>query len=257
MTTSPPHGGADTESGPKIAAVEDDAEIRDLVVAFLRKDGFGAQGFANGAAFEAARAEQSFDLVILDIMIPGEDGLSICRRLVGANGPAVIILSAKGEDLDRIIGLEVGADDYLPKPFNPRELTARIRSVLRRRAAEPPDHKSVPAYEGRDVLTFAGWRLDVDGRSLTDPNGAPVTLSAGEFALLVAFVQHPRRVVSRDQLIDWTRGSDMAPVDRAIDVQLSRLRRKLGDDPKNPALIKTVRGDGYVFAAEVLRSGAP
>lgn len=239
---------------PKIAIVEDDAEIRDLVIDFLSREGNCVAGFENGAAFDAAFEKNAFDLVILDIMMPGEDGLSICRRLVAAGGPSVIILSAKGEDIERIIGLEIGADDYLAKPFNPRELLARIKSVLRRAKAAPA--VSEPNIDCQ-ILTFAGWRLAIEEHSLFNPEGEPVTLSPGEFSLLTALARHPRRIVSRDQLLDWTRGSDATPVDRAIDVQLSRLRRKLGDDPRNPTLIKTVRGGGYLFAAEVKKAGAP
>lgn len=240
--------------GPSIAIVEDDAEIRDLVVAFLSRENYCVAGFENGAAFDDARETSDFDLVILDIMMPGEDGLSICRRLIAAGGPAVIILSAKGDDIDRIVGLEIGADDYLVKPFNPRELLARIKSVLRRKGAAPVIDDTV---ETSEVLIFSGWRLAIEEHSLINPQGAAVTLSPGEFSLLAALARHPRRIISRDQLLDWTRGSGAAPVDRAIDVQLSRLRRKLGDDPKSPTLIKTVRGGGYLFASEVKKAGAP
>lgn len=236
-----------------VAVVEDDAEIRALTAARLGADGFSVLACENAGALDEALAYEAVDIIVLDIMMPGEDGLSVCRRVSAAGGPPVIMLSAKGDDIDRIVGLEIGADDYLTKPFNPRELTARIRSVLRRRRApeaSPPD-----GMQGREVYRFAGWRLDMDDRALIDPQGAPVVLSPGEFALLAAFARHPRRVLTRDQLLDWTRGDDSAPVDRAIDVQLSRLRKKLGDDPRAPALIKTVRGDGYLFAADVRREG--
>ncbi len=240
---------------PHIAIVEDDAEIRELLSARLIADGFTVIACDGGAALDAALAEQrqSIDLIVLDIMMPGEDGLSICRRLSAGDNPPVIILSAKGDDIDRIIGLEVGADDYLAKPFNPRELTARIRSVLRRR--QGPETKSESDSPGREVYRFAGWLLDMDDRTLIDPEGNSVVLSAGEFSLLSAFARRPRRVLSRDQLLDWTRGDASSPVDRAIDVQLSRLRKKLGDDPRNPILIKTVRGDGYLLAADVRKEG--
>ena len=240
-----------------IAVVEDDPEIRSLLTQALTRDGFDAFACDRGAALDALLAERPIDLVVLDIMMPGEDGLSICRRLSSAGGPPVVMLSAKGEDIDRIIGLEIGADDYMAKPFNPRELAARIRSVLRRRKAGAGSVAAAEdGVEPRDVYRFAGWVLDMDERTLINPEGTAVALSSGELALLAAFARRPRRVLSRDQLLDWTRGDDAASVDRAIDVQLSRLRKKLGDDPREPALIKTVRGDGYLFAAEVRKGWA-
>lgn len=241
------------EAAPTVAIVEDDSEIRELVAGRLGADGFSVIACENAAALDEAMAGEKIDLIVLDIMMPGEDGFSACRRISAAGGPPIIILSAKGDDIDRIVGLEIGADDYLPKPFNPRELTARIRSILRRR--REPEAKQNASDNGREVYRFAGWRLDIDDRALIDPQGASIVLSPGEFSLLAAFARHPRRVLSRDQLLDWTRGDDSAPVDRAIDVQLSRLRKKLGDDPRDPALIKTVRGDGYLFAADVRREG--
>ncbi len=246
------------EDAAIIAIAEDDPEIRDLLAVRLGADGFSVIACENGAALDAALARESVDLIVLDIMMPGEDGLSICRRLSANGGPPIIILSARNEDIDRIVGLEIGADDYLAKPFNPRELTARIRSVLRRRQSAPSPLAVSQEQEddgGREIYRFSGWLFDVDERSLIGPDGVSVVLTAGEFSLLAAFARHPRRVLSRDMLLDWTRGDDAAPVDRAIDVQLSRLRKKLGDDPRDPALIKTVRGDGYLFAAEV-RKGA-
>ncbi|MGF1456041.1 MAG: response regulator [Alphaproteobacteria bacterium] len=236
---------------PLIAVVEDDAEIRTLVRDYLTREGFAVRACEDGASFDALLAETPVDLVILDLMMPGEDGLSICRR-ISPHMP-VIILSAKGDDIDRIVGLEVGSDDYLAKPFNPRELCARVRAVLRRRGAGGCEGAEETPAPGGEIYRFENWRLDAEGRSLIDPKGTPVALSGGEFALLLAFARHPRRTVTRDQLLDWTRGNDAAPVDRAIDVQLSRLRRKLGDDPRAPHLIKTVRGDGYIFAAEVVQ----
>lgn len=241
------------EQRPIVAVVEDDEDIRDLVAARLQQDGFEALACAGGADLDDALAARSVDLVVLDLMLPGEDGFSICRRLSAGDGPPIIILSARGEDVDRIVGLEIGADDYLAKPFNPRELSARIRAVLRRRQQPASEPAGAPGA-GREVYRFAGWTVDVDDRAVAGPDGAPVILSAGEFALLVAFVRRPRRVLTRDQLLDWTRGDATAPVDRAIDVQLSRLRRKLGDDPREPRLIKTVRGDGYLFAADVRKA---
>jgi two-component system OmpR family response regulator len=187
--------------------------------------------------------------VVLDVMMPGEDGLSICRRLRARGDVPVLMVTAKGEDIDRIVGLEVGADDYLPKPFHPRELVARARAILRRtrlahRAAEAPT---------REVYGFAGWTLDAASRALTDAAGRPVVLTGAEFDLLLVLLTHPQRVLNRDQLLDWTRGRSAQPYDRTIDVQLSRLRRKLQDDPADPSIIRTVRGGGYLFGPAVER----
>ena len=189
------------------------------------------------------------DLVVLDLMMPGEDGLSLTRwlRAQGTSVP-IIMLTAMGEDTDRIVGLEMGADDYLAKPFNPRELLARIKAVLRRIQTVPSPAQS---HAGGVRLRFDGWTLDVSTRDLESKDGVVVALSAGEFDLLQAFVEHPRRVLSRDQLLDLARGRTAVPFDRSIDIQVSRLRRKLGDDAKEPQLIKTVRGGGYLFTAEV------
>jgi two-component system OmpR family response regulator len=223
-------------------------------------NGRGSRRAALSMGALSTKAEDAFapDLVVLDLMMPGEDGLSICRRI--APRLPVLVLSAKGEDVDRIIGLEVGADDYLAKPFNPRELVARIRAILRRRALGPADTVSSvssppsPDTEPREVLSFEGWVLDVDGRRLAAPSGNQTSLSSGEFALLTEFARRPRRVLTRDQLLDLTRGRDTEAFDRAIDVQLSRLRRKLsahgGED-----LIKTIRNEGYLFSADVTRLG--
>ncbi|MEL6978243.1 MAG: response regulator [Pseudomonadota bacterium] len=248
----------------RIAVVEDDPEIRDLVVAYLGREGFEVRGFPDGAAFDHARAAFGPALVVLDLMMPGEDGLSICRRV--APDTPVLVLSAKGEEVDRIVGLEVGADDYLAKPFNPRELVARIRAILRRRSpaatsaaarsAAEPRNAPLDAGAPREILRFEGWTLDVDGRRLCDPSGAETPLSSGELALLTEFVRRPRRVLSRDQLLDWTRGRTAEAFDRAIDVQLSRLRRKMAA-AGGGGFIKTIRGDGYLFAADVARVGPP
>lgn len=241
----------------RITVVEDDAEIRDLVTSYLQKEGFDVVGCADGAAFDAHLQTTTPDLVVLDLMMPGEDGLSICRRITPAL--PVLVLSAKGEDIDRIIGLEVGADDYLSKPFNPRELVARIRAILRRRvqSPEPPAPTAGLAAttidQTREILQFDGWRLDVDSRTLADPKGAAVALTSGEMALLIVFARSPNRVLSRDHLLDATRGRDAEPFDRAIDVQVSRLRRKLAA-AGGGELIRTVRGDGYLFSADTKRS---
>lgn len=234
-----------------IALVEDDDDIRDLVGDLLEREGYDVGRCRNGTELDRLIERRRVDLVLLDLMLPGEDGLSICRRL--HNAPVrlpVIMITAKGDDIDRILGLEIGADDYLPKPFNPRELVARVRAVLRRTREA---HRPAPV-SGRHYR-FSGWTLDAGSRALSDPQGQSVELTGGEFSLLLALLDHPQRVLTRDQLLDWTRGRDAGPFDRTIDVQLSRLRRKLGDDPKHPDMIRTVRGGGYLFAPTVETSG--
>ncbi|HWK63536.1 MAG TPA: response regulator [Rhizobiaceae bacterium] len=230
-----------------IAVVEDDREIRTLVASLLTREGFEVAPCRGADELDRLLSRRRVDLVLLDLMLEGEDGLSICRRLQTRDLPVpVLMVTAKSDDIDRIIGLEIGADDYLPKPFNPRELIARAKAILRRtRGAHRPS-----AMAGRTFM-FAGWHLDVGSRQLTGPEGGLVELTGGEFDLLVALVTHPQRVLTRDQLLDWTRGRDAGPYDRTIDVQLSRLRRKLNDDPKAPAIIRTVRGGGYLFAPRV------
>ncbi|WP_262423134.1 response regulator [Brevundimonas denitrificans] len=234
-----------------VALVEDDPEIGELISDLLTREGYETALCRNGAELDRVAARRRIDLVVLDLMLPGEDGLSICRRLHAAPVRVpVVMVTARGDDLDRILGLEIGADDYLPKPFNPRELVARVRAVLRRTREA---HRPAPA-PGR-WYRFAGWRLDSGSRLLEGPDGMAVDLTGGEFDLLVALLDHPQRVLTRDQLLDWTRGRDAAPYDRTIDVQLSRLRRKLGDDPKAPTMIRTVRGGGYLFAPRVETGG--
>ncbi|WP_300534266.1 response regulator [Sphingosinicella sp.] len=233
-----------------IAVVEDDNEIRALVTGLLARVGFEVSGCRSGAELDRLLERQRVDLAVLDIMLPGEDGLSICRRLRARGDLAVLMVTAKGEDVDRIIGLEIGADDYLAKPFNPRELVARVRAILRR--TRETNRVSVAAQPS-ERYRFGGWTLDVGARALASPAGDAVDLTGGEFDLLLAFITHPQRVLNRDQLLDWTRGRSAGPFDRAIDVQLSRLRRKLGDNG-GAALIKTVRGGGYLFAASVERN---
>ena len=233
----------------RLLIVDDDPGIRELTAGFLSAHGYVVDTAEDGAAMRAALLRRSYALVVLDVMMPGEDGLSILRSLDRASCPAIIILSVIGEEVDRIVGLEMGADDYVAKPANPRELLARIRSVLRRnpgpRSAKPP---AGPAP--RPFQRFAGWRLDAQARQLFDPDDVVINLSDGEFRLLMTFVDHPRRVLSRDFLLDHSRGSNAEHFDRAIDVQISRLRRKLatggGDE-----LIRTVRNEGYMFAADV------
>jgi len=234
---------------PHILVVDDDREIRDLVTRYLNAHGLRVRGAANGREMRQALADWSIDLIVLDIMLPGEDGLSLCRRLRADSKIPIIMLTAMGEETDRIIGLEMGADDYVAKPFNPRELLARIKAVLRRAEGGPAGGSDDAGRPG--VLGFAGWRLDLDRRELVSPQGVLVPLSAGEYDLLAAFVTHPQRVLSRDQLLDLARGREAQPFDRAIDVQVSRLRRKIEADPGNPVLIKTVRSGGYMFAPAV------
>ena len=235
-------------ASPHILIVDDDREIRDLTGRYLGKHGFRVDSAADAKAMDRKLRDGRFDLIVLDLMLPGEDGLSICRRLRAATRIPIVMLTAVAEDTDRIIGLEIGADDYLTKPFNPRELLARIRAVLRR--AEGPGAAADPA-EG--IFAFAGWRLDPARRELRDPGGVLVELTAGEFDLLAALVERPRRVLSRDRLLDLTRGRDAQPFDRSIDVQVSRLRRKIEPDPKKPEFIKTVRSGGYIFTLPVER----
>jgi two-component system, OmpR family, response regulator len=235
------------DTSPHILVVDDDREIRDLVAKFLTRHGCRVTTVADGKEMRRALADRRIDLVVLDLMLPGEDGLGLCRRLRAESDLPVIMLTAMREDIDRILGLELGADDYLPKPFNPRELLARIRAVLRRTGAV------TPRGEGNATLRFAGWRLEPGGRRLVGPDGREPELTGGEFDLLLAFAERPGRVLSRDQLLDLTRGRETAPFDRSVDSQVSRLRRKIEPDPSRPALIKTVRSGGYVFTPAVER----
>jgi two-component system OmpR family response regulator len=230
-----------------ILIVDDDAEIRGLLGEYLQKQGYRATAVADGKGLRAAMENSRPDVIVLDLMLPGEDGLALCRDLRARSNVPVIMLTARGEETDRIVGLEMGADDYLPKPFNPRELLARIKSVLRRARSLPDNLKPDEVASFR----FAGWSLDVATRNLTAPDGVVIPLSGTEFRLLRVFLDHPNRVLTRDQLIDFMLSRDAAPFDRAIDVQVSRLRHRLREDAKEPAIIKTVRGQGYVFAAHV------
>lgn len=237
-----------------IAIVEDDPEIRELVRALFTREGFEAVACEHAAALDALMATTRPALVVMDVMMPGEDGLSVCRRLAANDGPPVILVTARGEDIDRIIGLEVGADDYLPKPFNPRELVARARAVLRRTARVAPEPVD-PGSSGKgETFRFEGWMLDTASRAFSDPSGQAIELSAGEYDLLTAFLTNPQRVLSRDFLMDWTKGREATAFDRSVDVMMSRLRRKLGDDSAAPRFIRTVRNGGYLFAATVVRS---
>jgi two-component system OmpR family response regulator len=235
------------ETEARVLIVDDDESLRNEVADYLGANRFEVRAAANAREMDAALADQGYDLVVLDVMMPGEGGLSICRRLSDAGGPAIIIMSAMGEDIDRILGLELGADDYIPKPCNPRELLARARAVLRRREGAPgrSSHDSVE-------FEFMGYSLDLLKRRLRAPSGVLVLLTSGELSLLNAFLEHPNRVLSRDQLVDYARGAEADIFDRAIDVQISRLRRKL-NECDGQDLIRTFRGAGYMFNAQVVR----
>lgn len=231
----------------RILIVDDDEDIRKLLEAYLRKNGFDAHAVADGQGMREAMAARPASLVVLDLMLPGEDGLSLCRQLRARSQVPVLMLTAKGDPVDRIIGLEMGADDYLAKPFDPRELLARIRSILRRARALPADTEiNVPESFG-----FSGWRLNTRQRDLSAPDGVVVPLSGAEYRLLLIFLQNPNAVLSRDQLSNFTFGHDADPLDRTIDMQVSRLRERLRDEAREPAIIKTVRGKGYVLAVRV------
>jgi two-component system OmpR family response regulator len=230
-----------------ILVVDDDAEIRALLAEYLQRNGYRVSSAADGKSMWAMLDQKKPDLIVLDVMMPGDDGLTLCRNLRARSSIPIIMLTARGEETDRIVGLEMGADDYLAKPFNPRELLARVKSVLRRTRSLPAN--LAPAEAG--TMRFAGWTLDVRARHLISPDEVVVPLSGVEFKLLSAFLSHPNTVLTRDQLIDLMMSRDAAPFDRAIDVQVSRLRQRLRDDAKQPKLIKTVRGAGYVLAAQV------
>ncbi|MGL4890653.1 MAG: response regulator, partial [Aeromonas veronii] len=227
-----------------ILVVDDHSEIRDLLKRFLEQHGLRVSCARDGKEMKRLLEEREFDLLVLDLMMPGEDGLTLCRELRVKSNLPIIMLTAMGEETDRIIGLEMGADDYLAKPFNPRELLARIKAVMRRTQAE-----TLPAAETltRD-LRFDRWLLDVNRRELVDEDGVGLSLSTAEFDLLKVFLERPQRVLSRDQLLDLARGREAVAFDRAIDTLVSRLRRKLERDPKNPELIKTIWGGGYMFS---------
>ena len=238
----------------RILIVDDDTGIRTLMSSFLAKHGYQTDTAGDPIEMRRMLAERRYDLIVLDVMMPGEDGLTALRRLQkGDGGPPVIMLSAVGTDVDRIVGLEMGAEDYLAKPCNPRELLARIRTVLRRAERSAADDAAAAPDAAEAGWRFAGWRIDIEARTLADPDGAPVTLSDGEFRLLRAFVEHPRRVLTRDQLLDFARGAESDHYDRAIDVQISRLRRKLSS-AAGGELIRTVRNEGYMFVHAVQRS---
>ncbi|MCF3947278.1 response regulator transcription factor [Acidiphilium sp. AL] len=238
------------ETMPHILVVDDDRDIRDLLARFLERQRFRVTAARDGREARRAFLNGHYQLVVLDLMLPGESGLDLARWLRTETKVPIIMLTALGEEPDRIIGLELGADDYVTKPFNPRELVARIRAVLRRVGEGEERGREQPAR----LYTFAGWVLETARRRLVDPQGVDVALTGGEYDLLVALLDRPNRVLTRDMLLDLLRGRQAGPFDRAIDVAISRLRRKLEDDGRNAQLIKTVRGGGYVLAASVERT---
>ncbi|MGL6522797.1 response regulator [Aeromonas dhakensis] len=235
------------QNSTHILVVDDHSEIRDLLKRFLEQHGLRVSCARDGKEMKRLLEEREFDLLVLDLMMPGEDGLTLCRELRAKSSLPIIMLTAMGEETDRIIGLEMGSDDYLAKPFNPRELLARIKAVMRRTQVEP---QPVAEALTRD-LRFDRWLLDINRRELVDEEGVGLSLSTAEFDLLRVFLERPQRVLSRDQLLDLARGREAVAFDRAIDTLVSRLRRKLERDPKNPELIKTIWGGGYLFAADV------
>lgn len=231
-----------------LLVVEDDDDIRELLTTFLEREGYAVRAAANAEAMDRSLAEATPDLVVLDLMLPGEDGLSICRRLRAAGRMPILMLTARNSAVDRIVGLEMGADDYLGKPFEPRELLARIRALFRRIEAE----RAVASASRR--LAFAGLVLDIEARTLVTERGDPIVLTSAEFDLLVCMAERPGRVLTRDQLLDWTRGRSADPLDRTIDVSISRLRRKLAEAGlEADKLVVTVRNGGYQFSARVVR----
>ena len=230
-----------------VLVVDDDTEIRSLLHEYLQKNGYRVTVVADGKGMWTALDAGRVDIVVLDLMLPGDDGLTLCRNLRARSELPVIMLTARGEETDRIVGLEMGADDYLAKPFNPRELLARIKSILRRSRALPDNLQP----EAASTIRFAGWTLDLEARNLLSPEGVVVALSGTEYKLLRIFLAHPNRVLNRDQLIDLMLSRDASPFDRSIDVQVSRLRHRLGEGAKEPAIIKTVRGEGYVLSVPI------
>ena len=235
-----------SEPGPHILVVDDAREIRESLVKYLQQNGFRAMGAEGTAAARRAIKTHAFDLIVLDVMMPGEDGLSFCRSLRETNDVPVLFLTARGDDVDRIVGIEIGGDDYVTKPFNPRELLARIGAILRRARALPPGG---PPAVGR--IRFDRWILDLKRRELVGEDGVGVALSSGEYRLLSVLIERPNLTLTRDQLLDLTRGRDATLFDRSVDNAIMRLRRKIEDDPRNPKIIKTVWGGGYIFTAQV------
>lgn len=240
------------EEAPHILVVDDNREIRELLSRYLEKNGMRTRTAPDAKAARRELNDWAIDLMVLDIMMPGEDGLALCRQLRSDGKLPIIFLTAMDEETDRIVGLEMGADDYIAKPFNPRELLARIKAVLRRYHTLPPSE--LPKNAGASIVHFGSWAFDTAKRHLEDENGVVIPLSTAEFRLLSVLVAHPGIVLSRDRLLDLTQGRDAGPFDRSIDNQVSRLRRKIEEDPKEPQIIKTVWGGGYTFAVTVSKS---
>ncbi|MFS8113031.1 response regulator transcription factor [Rhizobium jaguaris] len=232
----------------RILIVEDDPDIASMLVDLVNNSGFLASSVANGTEMDRTLARSNFDLILLDAMLPGEDGFSICRRLRSSRKIPILMLTALRDDIDRILGLELGADDYVTKPFNSRELMARVKNILRRAADanEPAEEELVP-------MTFAGWRIDPRSRQLLDADGAQVSMTTAEFDLLWAFCRNPNKVLTREQLLSMTHAGAAGPVERSIDAHISRVRQKIEPNLKDPTFIKTVRLGGYLFASKVER----
>lgn len=229
-----------------VLIVEDDADIRSLVADLLGKEGFDVHEAANAAAMDELFARVRPDLLVLDVMLPGEDGLSICRRIRAANSIPILMLTAKGDEIDRVVGLEMGADDYLVKPFGPRELLARVRALLRRASAVP-----TPTSSTMRRFAFDRFIIDLDARQILDAEGVTLSLTSAEFDLLACFVSRPRRVLTRDQILDWVHGRAAEPFDRTVDVLISRMRKKFETASPGSNLISTIRNGGYLFTASV------
>lgn len=245
----------ETPARPRILIVDDHESIRDPLSAYLRRFDFDAEAVADGKAMRRRLDESAFDLIVLDVMLPGENGLSLCRFVLEHLRIPVILLTAMTDQADRVAGLEIGADDYVVKPFDPRELVARSRSVLRRDRLAAARAVGSGAGAGDRRFVFDGWTFDITARRLRDPHGDDVPLSTAEFHLMKALVENANRVLSRVQLLEMTQRADMVVFDRSIDSQISRLRKKLEADPRHPLLLKTVRGDGYLLAASVAVEG--
>lgn len=226
----------------RILMVDDDVALRELVTSYLSSSGYQVEGVGDGEAFRASMAQHGADLVVLDLMLPGEDGLSLLKWLRADGGPPVIIVSARGEEVDRVVGLEVGADDYLAKPFGPRELLARVRAVLRRGSSGAEAKETAS-----DALAFGPFRLDLARHALTR-DGGEISLTSGEFTLLRIFLEHPNQVLTRDHLITLVKGYERAPFDRSVDVRVTRLRRKIEPNPEAPVYLRTIWGEGYLFS---------